>query len=35
VGPGGEAAARWLYEADDWMYQVGIGMRFQWLGSDR
>jgi hypothetical protein len=27
-----ETRARWSFEADAWMYRVGIGMRFQWLG---
>jgi hypothetical protein len=27
-----ESSARWSFEIDEWMYRVGIGMRFQWLG---
>jgi hypothetical protein len=29
-----DAAARFGFEVDDWMYRVGIGMRLQWLGQD-
>lgn len=31
LGPA-ESSARWSFEIDKWMYRVGIGMRFQWLG---
>jgi hypothetical protein len=29
-----EVAAQWSFEVDEWMYRVGVGMRFQWLGYD-
>jgi hypothetical protein len=28
-----ETRARWSYEVDDWIYRIGIGIRFQWLGT--
>jgi hypothetical protein len=30
-----EAAARYRFEVDDWMYRIGIGLRFAWLGFER
>ena len=34
-GPGlgmDEARAQWSFEVDPWVYRVGLGLRFQWLG---
>lgn len=28
-----ETRGRWSYEVDDWIYRIGIGIRFQWLGT--
>jgi len=33
VGSGDEAVGKWSLEVNDWMYRVGVGIRFQWLGS--
>ena len=27
------AAAQFRFEADEWMYRIGVGLRFQWLGN--
>ena len=27
-----QTRAQWSFEADQWMYRVGLGIRFQWLG---
>ncbi|MBW2496138.1 MAG: hypothetical protein JRF61_02590, partial [Deltaproteobacteria bacterium] len=29
-----EAAARYEFEVDEWMYRFGLGVRLQWLGFD-
>ena len=31
--PPADARARWSYEVDEWIYRVGLGIRFQWLGN--
>jgi len=28
-----QTRARWSFEMDDWMYRIGLGIRFQWLGN--
>ena len=28
-----QTRARWSFEADPWIYRLGLGLRFQWLGS--
>ena len=27
--------ANWSFEVDPWMYRVGLGLRFHWLGSQK
>jgi hypothetical protein len=31
--PPSETRARWSFEAQPWMYRIGLGFRVQWLGS--
>lgn len=30
----GTDSARFSFEVDEWLYRVGLGLRFQWLGSE-
>ena len=35
LGGPDEYAARWSATIDPWIFRAGLGMRFQWLGSDK
>ena len=35
LGGPDEYAARWSATVDPWIFRAGLGMRFQWLGSDK
>jgi hypothetical protein len=30
-----QTRARFTFEVDPWVYRVGVGIRFQWLGYDK